>query len=411
MKNPLINRNFSFLMLVQTIEQIGDSLTLMALIAWVMAMPGAHSSTTNMTILLFWIGVPIILVAPFSGVIIDRFRRKNLLMIATAVKGSFIFFIFLFLHEPGRMPVLYALVFMKSFATQFFIPAKSSYVPDVVGNKEDLVRANSISATAMIITQILSYAVAGLLIAEFDADSVLLLSAILYLPATLFIIFINAKETLVERKQIESFGKIIEELVTGFKFMWKQESVMFVTRRVFIMMISVIVFYISLTGGVLEQIMKASKIGIKTITALGFMQGALGLGLVLGVIVIEKVLKKVSDTVLIRTVFPVMGFFIVGLYFFNNYYYLLCCAFLGGMAGVMLLSIAETVVQRDTPEDMRGRIFSSYYIFRNIGPLIASAIAGFLIKFMIEEDVMLIAGLALVLYGVINFFGRKPKVQ
>lgn len=68
----------------------------------------------------------------------------------------------------------------------------------------------------------------------------------------------------------------------------------------------------------------------------------------------------------------------------------------------MVLSIAETVLQKETPENMRGRIFSAYYVFRNTGPLAAAGIAGLLIRFMSEEKVMLISGLSLAAYGLVN---------
>jgi MFS family permease len=409
MKNPLINRNFTLLMVVQTIEQIGDSLTLMALIAWVMAMHGGHNSTANMTILLFWIGLPIILVSPFSGIVIDRLKRKYLLIASTAVKGCFIFIIFLFLRDPGKMPILYLLVFMKSLATQFFTPTKSAFVPDVVADRDSLVRANSISATAMIITQILTYALAGLLIAEYGPDEILLASSLLYIPATLTIIFINASEKKIERKKLESIGHVMMDLFDGLKFMMREKNVMFMTRRVFCMMIAVIVFYVSLTGGVLENVMRVSGIGIKPITAMGGMFGALGIGLVIGVVFIEKLVKNIDEKTMIRIAFPVVGLLISGLYFFNNYYYLLACAFVGGMGGVAILSLAETAIQKYTPEELRGRTFSSYYIFKNSGPIIASGIAGLLIRFIDEEKVMLLSGLFLVAYGVINLLGKLIK--
>ena len=392
-------------MLVQTIEQIGDSLILMALIAWVMGME-AGTKTANMTILLFWIGLPIILIGPFSGVIIDRFKRKTLLVAATVFKGLFIFLIYFCVRKPELVPLLYVLVFMKSFSTQFFIPAKSAYVPDIVGDKDSLVQANSISATAMIITQITTYAVSGIALASYGPEKVMLVSAALYVPAVILILMIGSAEKIVKRK-IESFKHIMDDLAEGFKFMMNEEKIKFVTRRVFFMMIAVIVFYISLTGGVLERMLASGGIELKAIGALGFMQAVLGAGLVAGVVLTDRLLKKIGEKKLVRYIFPLYGLLITGLYFFPNYYYLLVCAFLGGMAGVMVLSIAETVVQKETPENMRGRIFSAYYVFRNTGPLVAAGLAGLLIRFFSEEQVMLIAGLSLIIYGIINLIGRK----
>jgi MFS family permease len=393
-------------MIVQTVEQIGDSLTLMALIAWAMAMPN-HGATANLTILLFWIGLPIILVSPFSGAIIDRLSRKNLMIAATTMKGSFIFLIFMYLREPHLTPLLYMLVFMKSLSTQFFIPAKSAFLPDVVEKPELLARANSISATAMIITQILTYAAAGLLIAEIDPDNVLLLSSALYIPATLLIVFINAREQHKEPGRMESFEHIFVDIYKGFTVMWSLERIKFMTRRVFYLMICVIIFYVAMTGGALEDILKAGSIKLKPIAALGLIQGALGMGLVMGVIFIDKLIKRFSETNLVRALFPVLGLLIIGLYFIPNFYYLIAIALVGGAAGVVVLSVSETVVQHDAPTETRGRILAVFYLFKNSGPLVASALAGFMIRFISEQKVLLIAGAALLIYGLVSMAGKK----
>jgi MFS family permease len=405
MKNAFINRNFSLLLLVQTVEQIGDSLILMALIAWVMGME-AGSKTANMTILLFWIGLPIIIIGPFSGVIIDLFSKKTLLAVSTFAKGVFIFLIFLCVEYRELIPLLYFFVFMKSFSTQFFTPAKSAFVPDLVYDKDMLVRANSLSATAMIITQITTYAVSGFVIAKFGPKNVMFISACLYVPAVLLVLLIKSGQV-HKKKQIESFKHITDDLGDGFNFMRGHGKIKFVTRRVFFMMIAVIVFYISLTGGVLERMISTEGIKIETIIALCIMQAILGAGLVAGVILTEKILKRVEEERLIKFIFPIFGLLITGLYFFPSYLFLLACAFFGGIAGVMVLSIAETTVQKETPENMRGRIFSAYYVFRNTGPLIAAGLAGFLIRFINEEKVMLISGLSLVAYGLVNFISSR----
>lgn len=327
MENIIKNKNYILLMLVQTIEQIGDSLILMALIAWVMSME-AGSKTANMTILLFWIGLPIILIGPFSGVIIDRFKRKNILATATFMKGVFIFLIYLCVKRPELTPLLYVLVFMKSFSTQFFVPAKSAIMPDIVTDKQSLIKANSISTTAMVITQITTYAITGVVLAEFGTQKVMLTSALLYIPAVVLVLLIGAGET-AKKGKIESFKHIANDLSEGFKFMLNEGQIKFVTRRVFFMMVAVMVFYISLTGGALEHMLSAGGIKLKTIGALGFMQAVLGLGLVAGVMITEKLVNKIDEKSIIKYAFPVFGTLIIGLYFLNNYYFLLTCAFGG----------------------------------------------------------------------------------
>jgi DHA3 family macrolide efflux protein-like MFS transporter len=272
-----------------------------------------------------------------------------------------------------------------------------------------LIKANSISTTAMVITQITTYAITGVALAEFGAQKIMLTSALLYIPAVVLVLAISTGES-AKKGKIESFKHIVDDLSEGFKFMLSEGQIKFVTRRVFFMMVAVMVFYISLTGGALEHMLSSGGIKLKTIGALGFMQAMLGLGLVAGVMITGKLIKIINEKSIIKYSFPVFGILIIGLYFLNNYYFLLACAFFGGMAGVMVLSIAETVLQKETPENMRGRIFSAYYVFRNTGPLAAAGIAGLLIRFMSEEKVMLLSGISLAAYGLVNLMtGIKKK--
>ena len=134
---------------------------------------------------------------------------------------------------------------------------------------------------------------------------------------------------------------------------------------------------------------------------------SLGLGLVAGVLVLEKLIKKFGEINLIRIAFPAVGLVLSFVYFFRNFYFLMICGFFAGMAGVILLSIAETVVQKDSTAEIRGRVFSAYYLFRNTGPLIASALAGLLVRFMQESAIALVAVLCLVVYGAVNLAFRK----
>ncbi|HDT15262.1 MAG TPA: MFS transporter [Firmicutes bacterium] len=407
MKELVKNRSFKGLMGIQTIEQIGDSLTLMALFAWVMAMPGDYTAQ-NMSILIFWVSLPIILIGPFSGVFIDRFKRKTLLLAATAAKGSFIFFIWRLAGNYDNIPLLYAFVFMKSFATQFFIPAKSAFVPTIVKDEKKLMIANSIAATFMVITQILTYAAAGILITRYGVESVILTAAILYMPATVMIMLLKAEETALKtKKRMPSPKQVLFELWDGLKFLFKDSKITFVTRRVFVVTVAVTVFYIALTGNYLKDILENTGMDNEEVEALGFVMAAVGLGLIAGVLMVERLLKKVKDISLIRTIFPFVGLLVIGLYFFPNFYFLLVCALAGGASAVMLFGIAETTVQKNTPVNMRGRIFASYYVFRNSGPAAATGIAGFLLLFTGEKEMVFAAGMALVIYGAVNFMTKN----
>lgn len=88
MKNVFGYRNFLYLWLSQTIEQFGDSLVIMSLIAWAMSMRENGTSAGNMSILMLWIAVPIVLIGPIAGVFVDRFGKQTMMAVTAVPPGA-----------------------------------------------------------------------------------------------------------------------------------------------------------------------------------------------------------------------------------------------------------------------------------------------------------------------------------
>ncbi len=410
MKKLLLNKNFFLLWAGQIFEQFGDSLNLMALIAWVI---NFHSKEGNsaiyMSILMFWLGVPIIILGPFAGVFVDRIKRKTMLLFAAATRGILVFIMFLIISGKENIWSVYIIVFLISVVTQFFIPAKSSFIPVIV-EKEKLLLANSLSATTTIIIQIFSYALGGIIVAEIGVEKTLLINVFTYIISLTTLSFINSKENINKGIKIK-IEQIFNELKEGFNFIKSQEDILFIVRRVFILMIVAGFFYVSFTSSFAKDVINATGIKMQEIKAIGFMQGFLGLGLIVGIFFVEKVVKNFSSFNLIRFLFPLIGFLILIFYFFKNFYYMLVMAFFSGIAAVMILSIAETLLQNKTPDDLRGRIFAAYYVLRNVGTVIASVLTGPLTIIIKESTIILLSGLTLIIYGIINLFVKFRDIK
>jgi len=415
----LKNRNFFLLWSGQIAEQFGDSLNLMALIAFVLSLPakpGAHLHTTNMSILMMWLGIPILFIGPFAGVFVDRIKRKTMLLFAATGRGTLVLFMFLIIGNGKNesAPFVYILVFLISVVTQFFIPAKSSFIPRLV-KKGELLLANSISATTTVIVQIFSYAIAGIIISEIGIRRTLFINVCTYIISVTTLIFIRTKENIKEKVKMK-LKDVLGELKAGIKFLMGNNKIKFMARRVFALMLFVGFFYVSFTSEFLHTIIERTGLPLKDIKALGFMQACLGLGLVAGIFLIEHVVKRMKEITLIRLLFPLAGLGLVVLYITANYYYLLAMSFVCGIIGVMILSIAETALQKSTPENMRGRVFAAYYVLRNSGTVIASITTGMIVGFINEDLIVLISGLLLIAYGLFNFFNTslnriKTRIQ
>lgn len=367
MKRIFKNRNFIKFFFAQGLEQLGDSFLLMSLIAWVMTMKENGSSSANMSLLMFWIGLPIVLFGPFAGVIIDRHKKKNVLILSSLLIGVCIFLIYL-LVEKNNAPFIYLIIFFKSLLSQLFIPSRSSLIPHLVDDK-DLLDANSFSASFIILIQIITFAFAGIIISEIGYKYGFLINFFIYILVFLILFFIRENETIKTKKQI-NLAEFKNEFAAGLKFLFSSEKLLFVVRRVFLLLSAIGFIYVSLTGSFLFSVINETGLKIKEIKALGFVQGFLGVGLVMGVLLVRYILKLFKEEELIRLFNPIIGILIMLIFFWRDFYYLLLISVVGSIIGIMILSITETEIQKNTTSDIRGRIFSLYYILRGQGLLL-----------------------------------------
>jgi len=402
MKHVLKNRNFMTLLTAQLIEQFADSLSLMSLIAWAMSRTSDGSSSAAMSVLMIFIGLPIILVGPFAGVLVDRVNKKAIMVVAPALRALIIIAMAYILNDTALRPLFYCFVFLISVESQFFIPAKSAMIPDITDEK-DLQDANSLSATSGVIVQILTYAVAGAIIAHIGHEKALLITAAVYFFVALCVFLVK------DPGKIHDSGKklsdVTHELREGLSYLVKNSKVMFVTRRVLILMSCVGFFYIALAGGFVNEVLQRSGISMQAIKALGFVQAFLGIGLIMGMFTVKSAVKWLSEEKLIRGLFPLLGALVGGLFFVRDYYYLIFTAVACGMAGAIVISVSETLIQKNTEGRIRGRIFSSYYIIRGTGLAAATSITGFIAGITGEAWIVLATGLFMLVFGAISFIG------
>jgi MFS family permease len=79
------NRNFRLLYVGQTISQLGDWFNTVAVFALVLDLTGSATMVAWMLIVQF---LPVALVSPVAGVVVDRVDRRRLMIAADICEGS-----------------------------------------------------------------------------------------------------------------------------------------------------------------------------------------------------------------------------------------------------------------------------------------------------------------------------------
>ena len=412
MKSILKNTNFVLLWTAQVLEQFGDSLVILSLISWAMGLHEKGTAAGNISLLMLWIAVPIVLVGPVAGVFVDRLKKKTMLASAAAIRGICILIISMLIYDRSNGASVYLMVFLISAVSQFFGSAKSAFIPQLV-RSDELIDANSMTAASVITAQIFTYAIGGVMIAGMGNQKIIFAAACVYFAVAAVILFIKSDERPAGQKRDRKGNELWREFFTGLKFLFTEKDIFFMVRSVFILVVGAGLIYVSLTGNFLAIIIASTGMKTAGIKALGFMQAFLGFGLVAGMFFVSNAVKWIREKDLVRLVFPLLGAAVVMLYFFRDYYFLLFIAVAAGMAGVIVISLTETSIQKNTPRRLRGRVFSVYYILRTAGLAFASSLTGVIAGVIHEEEIVLFTGGLLALYGVISIItaaaGKRQK--
>lgn len=137
-----INKNFLSLWLGKVISQLGDKFYAIALAWWILQ---KTNSPSVMGFFLLVSVLPGLIFGFFAGTIVDRWNRKNVIIISDIIRGFLIIVVVcLSIFKLLQIWHVFTIGAAISFVTSFFDPAIQAIIPQIV-TKERLNEANSMS--------------------------------------------------------------------------------------------------------------------------------------------------------------------------------------------------------------------------------------------------------------------------
>ena len=137
MRDLLRVRDFRLLWTGQAVSNFGDSLTNLALLLTAQRLTGSVAAVATTAVA---VALPTLLFGMVAGAYVDRWNRKRVMIVSDLFRTSFVL-LFLLVTTPDRMWMLYTVAFIQAALGTFFTPAKSAFVPKIVGT-EQLLAAN-----------------------------------------------------------------------------------------------------------------------------------------------------------------------------------------------------------------------------------------------------------------------------
>ncbi|HEX3756561.1 MAG TPA: MFS transporter [Rhizomicrobium sp.] len=291
--------------------------------------------------------VPVFFLAPFGGVISDRFDRRRMLVVTQALAMlQSAALATLALTGVIRVEHIVVLALLQGLINAFDVPIRQGMTVDMVG-KEDLRHAISLNSMMFNLARVLGPSIAGLLIAAVGAGLCFALDAVSYAA-----VIANLVQMRFVAKPRPKQDNPLRAVRAGFLYVWYQREIR--SSLMLVAMVSAFgASYLSLLPAFARDVLHQGSAG------LGFLYGAVGGGALAG----AYALARVRDRHLFLTpVAAALCFGVTLIFFSRSHIYWLSLALIAPTAfSLMLLGgSTNTIIQLLARDDMRGRVVAFY---------------------------------------------------
>ncbi|HEY0170953.1 MAG TPA: MFS transporter [Pyrinomonadaceae bacterium] len=176
------NADFRRLWGGQVVSEVGDWLNNIAVLALAIQLAGASSVGLAVATYAIARHLPLFLFGPVAGVVTDRVSRRRV-MIAADVARAALALGFLLANRLGSLAAIYAVGASLFSVSAFFNAAKRASIPNLVAGTEELLAANSLSASTTAATIAVGSALGGVVATALGRDAVFVLNALTFLAS------------------------------------------------------------------------------------------------------------------------------------------------------------------------------------------------------------------------------------
>ncbi|HSJ87538.1 MAG TPA: MFS transporter [Anaerolineales bacterium] len=390
------HRNFQLYFGGQLISNIGTWMQIIAQ-SWVVYQIG-HSELI-LGLVAFASAIPVLLISPWGGVVVDRMPRRRLLMITQsgAMVLAFIMATLTFANIIKEWHVI-VLAALLGVVNAFDAPARQAFVPEMV-EKADLPNAIALNSMMFNSARVIGPAVAGLVLAAVGAAWCFTINGISFLAVLLGLWLMN----LPSRRAQQHTSSPWEQLTGGIRYAAKN-------REISALILLSLVF--SIFGISYATILPAfvQKILHQGATGYGWVNTATGLGAVTGAFLLTHRAihgKRGKLLVLTNIAFPLI---LIAFSFTSLLPFSLLLAYGLGLGFMMQFTTINTLLQTRVADEFRGRVMGLYTItFFGFAPF-GNLFIGFLgEKFGLTTAMSLFAVCSLILSQVVLM--KTPEIK
>lgn len=311
------------------------------------------NSPFMMGLIMFFNTIPLFLVTPFAGVIIDKFNRHKLLMMIQLLFAlqSFLIAVFALSGHLRIWNIVLLGVFLNIIAA-IDTPLRQSTYIRLVDDKRDLSNAISLNSTCFNVARLIGPALAGVLLSLVGAGGCFLINFFCIFPSVILVAMMRFEDKKSDKIKNET---ILEGLKEGWEYAFSSEQIL--TLLAFIGLFA----FIALSYPMLMPIYTKDVLHGDS-RVLGYVMSSAGIGaLCSSIFLAAKTTLRGLKYILCVGAFLLSAAFIC-LGFTNNLVPACVFMFCVGFGMTSAMTPENTLLQSIVDDDKRGRIMSIHTI-------------------------------------------------
>jgi MFS family permease len=370
--------DFRRLFAVRLTSQFGDGVFQVALAAYVLFSPEREPDAARIAALFAVTLLPYSILGPFTGVLLDRWSRRQILFAANLTRAVLVLVVAAIVAADNDGVPFYGMVLLTLGVNRFLLSGLSAGLPHVV-DPDELVMANAVTPTTGTALFIAGGGVGALIKLIADSDIIVLFTTtLIYTAAALLALRLGRRQlgpdlSGPEPGVWEAIRGIVSGLVAGGRHLSQRRQAL-----VGLMAIGSLRFFFGLvTVGMIllyRNYFYDESQRDQAFAALALVTGLIGAGLFFAALVTPWATRLITLHRWIALLFAVSAVVTAmpgGLY---TQPALLVAGFVTGFCAQGVKISVDTLVQTHVDDVYRGRVFSLYDMIFNVAQISAAAL-------------------------------------
>jgi predicted MFS family arabinose efflux permease len=366
-------------------------------LAWAAAVVGHYAFLIAVSVYAYTVGgekavglvflarlIPAALVAPFAGMLGDRYPREKVLLYTNVARVLLVLAAALAVFADADPLVVYAFSIAATIATTPFRSSQAALTPTLARTPEELTAANAVARGIDSIAIFAGPAVAGVLFAAASVGVVFTMTAALIAASALFVLFMSVDREEQPKRELDA-STIAAERLAGFTTLARNPSL-----RVLVLLLT------ALTGmfGLVQVFIVVAAIDLLALGegGVGYLNAAIGVGAFVGAVSALTLTgaKRLSLPFLAGLV--VAGVPLVALGLWNEVTVALLVFGVMGLGHSWADVAGLTLIQRAVPDDVLARVFGVIQMLFLAAMGIGAALAPALMALLGTDTAIVVTG-------------------